>query len=226
MSKIKTNKEYAIKVVHPEFGDFYFSYDGHGGFKKTYIFTKNLSKVVTWKTSKFAKKQIDLILSYLETDKGKILLSLGEEVDENVKNRTILSRKKHFYPVNLAKSKLRVNDAIINIKGLNSNMIVNSKNLIKSIDNLSKNIFINNFESSFDDRKMFLNLEHTEESIKKIKDSLNVLGKFYNDSIFYVDEHKTIKNYEEDVDVYLDMVDASNNFRGLKMRTLKKLEEK
>lgn len=225
MAKIKTNKEYAIKIFHPEFGEFYYSYDGWNVSHRTYIFTKNLSKVTTWKTTKFVEKQINLILSKLDSDKGKIFLSLGVNVNADIKNVALLSRKKYFYPITVAKSKINVNDAIENMQHMNLCLIDDSKNVIKSINDLNSNVLINDFESNFDKEKMFIDLNKAEYCVEKIKEAVNILENFYNDSIICVNSHKTIENYKKDVDIYLDIVDASYCFRALKLKTLKQISE-
>jgi hypothetical protein len=221
MSKIKTNKEYAIKIIHPEFGEFYYSYNGWNRFYRTYIFTKNLSKVLTWKTNKFAEKQIDLILSNLEMNKGKIFLSLGCEVDDNIKHSAILSRKKYFYPIISAKSKLVINNAIDNIQECGLNLIT-LKNEIESINNFKDNFVIKNFESVFNCDKILYNLEDAEKYIAEIKNASNILYNFYNNSISYIENCKIVEDdkLRSDNEIYLDIVDASYKFRKLKLKNL------
>ena len=54
MSRRKTLKEYAIKIVHPELSDFYYQYNTVNSYYATsnnYYFTQNLNKVQTWKTN-------------------------------------------------------------------------------------------------------------------------------------------------------------------------------
>ena len=112
MSKLKTNKEYAIKLTHPEFGDYYFSYDRWNIKYRNYIFTKSLKKVMTWKTIKFAEKQINLLLSNLNSGKGKVLLSFIDCFDDNIKSLIITSRKKNFYVINSVNYKTQINQDV------------------------------------------------------------------------------------------------------------------
>ena len=52
-----------------------------------------------------------------------------------------------------------------------------------------------------------------------------MLIKFYNDSVSYTENCKIVEDDKlcSDIEIYLDIVDASNNFRALKMRSLKDL---
>lgn len=54
----KTTKEYAIRLVHPELGEWYYHYNNNNYQCNTFFFTQDLNKVITWKTLKFVEKEI------------------------------------------------------------------------------------------------------------------------------------------------------------------------
>ena len=86
--KRKSNKEYAIRLVHPEWGDWYYQYTPEnyywGRSNTDPVFTQNLSKVTTWKTTKSVEQKISDIQESLNKKK-KIRLNFGKNVDDNKK---------------------------------------------------------------------------------------------------------------------------------------------
>jgi len=91
MSRIKTNKEYAIRITVPEIGDCYFSHtnDTNNYFFRTFVFTNVLSSVTKWKTTNSIEEQICIINKLMIEGIGKILFQVNESNDS-----TILIRKK------------------------------------------------------------------------------------------------------------------------------------
>ena len=211
MARFKTNKEYAIKITHPEFGVYYYShynytgeysynYNNYNKSKVNYIFVQDLSKVLTWKSTSFTQKKITEINSDLHSNSGKILLSLGNEITQDIKNGAILSKKKYYFEINAVTSKETAKTAQDDLDRLNISLVEDSKNIAKLI-NKNKHV-----EKDF--QKEFM------EIFKQFSADINLCIKSYN----FLDNSQNVK-------VFIEIVDASYNFRLLKLRTLNKLQE-
>lgn len=197
MTRCKINKEYAIKITHPEFGEYYFSYTNNNGYYSnhnnlSYIFTKNLNKVTTWKTIKYAEKEIFQIMENINKYRSNIKLLIGTEVNEEIKSRLILSRKKYYFIVNSVSSQSIIDRS----NRLNETILEDSKNITESI---KKNSHID---------KNFM------EILKKFEKDINSFREDYN----FLQKIKTN-------DVNLDIVDASYGFRRLKLKTLNMFQD-
>lgn len=194
--RAKSRKDFAIKLTHPEMGEFYFHYSNRIYSKSIFYFTQNLNKVNTWKTSKYAESQITQIFESLENKYGKILLEFGEEPKEEMKSRLTLSRKKYYFTVNSIISKAALENAQNNIKRLDETLINDSKMITKLIRK-SKHLENN-----------FVKIVH------KLADSINL----------YRNEHSFLEKNKNAEPIFLDIVDASYGFRLLKLKTLKKVQ--
>jgi len=236
MSKIKINNECAIRINHPEFGIFYFSYGGLTEKYNTFVFTKDISKVQTWKTEKFSEKQINIIISKMECNKGKIYLSLGTKNEYEYTDNIIQSRKKYYYVIDSIKnvrSKINLISANKNIETLNITLIEDSKNIQNIYNNIKNNFFINKIytlnicDDNFDDI-----LNKSNETLT----SLNTYNEKQTDLLFkvnnYIEDISLYKKYKNIIEesnnyygLYLDIIDASYGFRRLKLSTLKSLKD-
>jgi len=239
MSKIKTNKEYTIKIEHPTLGIYYYSYCGFNDKFRPFVFTKNLSKVQTWKTTKFVEKHIESILSKINQKSGKIYLSLGTEPDENLsrelKENSIISRKMNYYIIEKTdniRSKIGLITAEENIKELDVTLIQDSDMIANEYINIKNNFYINKINKISNDNinvsEIITNIDNTLLSMnsfdciqKKFYDKVNK----YNKDIFcYKESCKIIKEEKNYNGLYLEIYDASNKFRKLKIQTLRQLQ--
>lgn len=204
MGRIKTNKEYSIKLIHPEFGEYYLNYirDNNQycyGYAKnkigySYIFTKNLNKVTTWKNAKTIESTINLIKDSLCNGTCEILLSLGKEVKEEIIDKLICSRKKYYFRILFATSQPLIDEAKKNINSLNISLLRDSELIMEAIKNGG----------------------HIEKDFsKQIKKLDSQVSKYRTDYLFLEEAEKS--------GVLLDIVDASYGFRFLKLKNLKNL---
>jgi hypothetical protein len=199
MARRKTLKEYAIRLNHPEFGDFYYQYNTANSYysqSNNYYFTQNLSKVETWKTLKFAEAKIKEINERLKNKQAKVLLSFGKEPKEELKSKMIVSRKKYYYPIASITSKVHVERAKENLDRLNESLIKDSRMITRLIKK-SKHV-----------EKSFIDI------FKKLSNDIDQYRKDHN----YLEKNKNCEN------VFLDIVDASYSFRLLKLKTLRKVQ--
>ena len=194
MPKIKSNKEYTIKLVHPVFGDFYYQYNNlsAGYLNNVFVFTQNLSKVKTWKSIKYIDKETNYIIENVSSGKSKIYLSFGQNVSDDIIMKLILIRKRYYYIINMISSKSHIQNAKNNIKDLNSSLLEKSKIITKSIK-----------KCKIDD------------------DFMLILNKLSSDIHLYRKDYKFLQKYQDAEQVILDIEDASYGFRLLKLKTLK-----
>jgi len=210
MTRLKSNKEYAIKLVHPEFGDFYLTYKNTPVYNTplTYFFSKNLSKVSTWKTLSYLEKEVSEIYKKLDNSIGKIHLSFGElnmndDVDNLIldntifKQKMIISRKKYYFPISDITSKELVENAKEIINNLNTTLIEDSKNITNLL------IDSNQMEKSF----------------------MKTFGKLGSDIHLYRKNKNFLEKFKDNNYAYLEIVDASYKFRLLKLKTLMNLDK-
>lgn len=200
MGRIKNSKEYAI-ILKTKFGDYYYNYTNHNVIYNEFIFTQDLSKVSKWKTLKIVKNQIWNIKEKLETNYNKILLHVDDvnnfEIDD--KNKIIWKRKKPYYPILKVSSNIHLNKAKSNIESLNKNL--------------------------YNDAEYVFNM--IKENKHMEKDFISIFKKLSNDIILYRKEFSFIQKYSnENVETYLDIVNASYGFRFLKLKNLNEIEMK
>lgn len=200
MGRRKGHKEYAIKLIHPELGEYYYHYNNNGGYYSghefNYYFTQNLNKVSTWKTLKFAEKQILEITNILDKHSGKVLIELGKDIKEELKNKVIVSRKKYYYPITSIMSRVHMENAKNNLTRLNQTLVDDSKLITR----------------------MIKKSKHVE------KEFMSILQKLQDDINLYRKDHKFLKTNINAEPIFLEIVDASYSFRLLKLRTLKKVQ--
>lgn len=200
MGRRKLTKEYAIRLVHPEIGEYYFNYINTGGYYETKtdaIFTQTLSKVRKWKTLKTVEEQILTITNELKSKKLKIFIPITNDARENfsddIKNKMICNRKKYYYPIEKVISKHHINAARNNVNRLNETLLCDTKMISEMIEKS----------------------EHLE------KDFMKIIKKLENDLNTYRKDHSFLDK-NKDVDIaHLDIVDASYGFRYLKLKTLR-----
>lgn len=204
MPRIKTNKEYAIRLVHKDLGTFYFNYINdnpwYNGSTLKYVFTKDLNKVKTWKTLSFAERYIDDISTKLKTSKSYIILPYGTEfpdVPDKYKDSIKLYRTKYEYRIDKIVSRIHIQKSEEIISELDKSLLTDSKHIFKTIKKL-----------------LFM-----EDGFEKI------VSKLAKDVKEYKKNHKFLHSVKDCDDVYLDIVDASFNFRTLKLRNLKVLDQ-
>lgn len=199
MPRLKTNKEYAIKITHPEFGEYYYSHY-NDGYPTKYVFVKDLSKVLTWKTKSFVEKQIIEIISNLHSHIGHILLSLGNDIKQELKSKVILSKKKYYYLINAVTSREIIETAQNDLDRLNVTLLEDCINITKLIE---KNKHV---EKEF--QKEFIKI------FKQLGSDINLCRKSYN-----------LLDNPQNAKVFIEIADASYKFRLLKLRTLNKIKE-
>jgi len=236
MSKIKINNEYAVRINHPELGVFYFSYCGLNEKFNPFVFTKILSKVQTWKTIKFAEKQINIIISQLESNEGKIYLSLGTNIECEYTSKIFQSRKKYYYLIDSiqnVRSKINLITANKNVNNLNVTLIEDSEEICNVYKNIKNNFFINkikkldNCDVDFDEI-----LKYSNDTLL----SINTYNAIQNELVLKVNNYlEDISLYKKDISIledsktykglYLDIIDASYGFRRLKLNTLNLLQD-
>lgn len=206
MPRRKTNKEYAIRLVHPDLGEYYFNYNNTGdnyayynNKPSSFMFTQTLKKVNIWKTLSVVEAQILQMIEDLNSKKGKILIPFGSELNENwsekAKANMIFKRKKYYYQINNIVSKYHIDSAKSNIKKLDETLLADSIMITEMIKNS-------------------LHLE--KDFMKKIK-------QFENDINSYRKDYSLLDKHMNFDVAYLDIVDASYGFRYLKLKTLKEL---
>lgn len=196
MGRRKLNKEYSVKLTHSEFGDYYLGYVRNTYNYRylnniTYIFTKNLNKVTTWKNNNYASKIISNITEGLNKNTCEVLLSFGTDVKDELKDRLICSRKKYYFKISFATSQLLINEAEKNIKSLDVSLINDCESMLET----------------------FKKGGHIDKDFSKKIKKLDLQVSSYRNDYYFLQKVK--KN-----DVLLDVIDASYGFRTLKLKTL------
>jgi len=195
MGRRKTTKEYAIRLTHPDFGEFYFNYFNND----SYNFTQNLSKVTTWKTLSAVKSLISYIEQSVENRQHRIVLPFGKDVnniEERFRSKMTCSMKRYYFPINSIKSKNEIQRAKDNIEKLNKTLLPDSEyitNMIKHSKQLEK---------------------HFMGFVEKLRNDLNLYRK----------DHSFLEKNKNSEEIFLDIVDASYSFRLLKLRNLKAIQ--
>ena len=155
-----------------------------------YYFTQNLNKVKTWKSRKFSEKTI---LKILEKE-NSILLELGNNCEsyEEYKDQLIYSRNKYFLPLKYVKYMNKINEISSRFELLNYSLIKDAESITETIRNFN----------------------HTEKSFRKIINN-------FRDDIWEYQEYNKIIQVRNNKNVpIIDIVDASFNFRFLKLTKL------
>jgi len=231
MSKIKINNEYAVRINHPEFGIFYFSYSSNNIKGETFVFTKNLSKVQTWKTIKFSDNQINVIISAMKFKTRNIYLSLDKNIENKTQDNIIKSRNKYYYVIDSSqdiKSKMLLLTADKNIKKLNDTLIEDSESIYNLYTNIKTNVITSNFKKinncDVDFDKILKDSNDTLSAIQLQNDIQNELALKVNNYIDDISQYKKdnniLKEFECYTGIYLDVIDASYGFRKLKLKLL------
>ena len=198
MSRFKSNKEYSIRLTHPEFGEYYFQYSNYD---YAFIFTKSLNKVAKWKTIDLVEKKIIKIISKIEGS-SKIILPFGKNIDEKYKtdeykDLIYCSMKKYFFIIKNAQSKIQYRISKENIDKLNESLLIdveNIKNLIKNNGHIEKDFMSN--------------ITNLTKDIHQYRKDYSIVKKIVSKSN----------------PVLLDIIDSSYNFRTLKLKTLNELQ--
>jgi len=201
MGKIKSNKEYAIRITHPDIGSFYFNYDNWG----KYIFTSNLSKVKKWKTLSCVKDQVHRIVTNTNSRSGNTnghftFFNCDEiNIPDKLKHNVRISRKKKFYYVNhlISKEKVKFDEYEMD------KVYEPLKEQIIEISKLFKN-------------DTFKDVQFEDDVKNKFKKLTKIINQ-YKKNQGVVIRHMDTKGNEK---VYIDIVDASFNFRTLKLQKL------
>lgn len=197
--RAKTNKEYAIRISHPKMGDFYYS---HYNDRKC-MFTQDLSKVSKWKTKRIVE---GIIKDYLISGKYNIVLSLGKvDVDyiPDDKNKYV-SRKRLYYNISTVAEKRKIlefNESMELVYDSIKKQLVDFNNLLTDDDFLKKQ-----YE----------------------KENRDILNKFVNNINIFKKHQNSIIKYTKDLEntFFVDIVNASFNFRTLKIKNLNIINEK
>jgi hypothetical protein len=187
----KNNKEYAIRLYHPEFGDFYYSHSNDTYTRsKKFCFVKNLKRVAKWKKKDVAEKNMEYILG-----KNYHILFLSFDKNSEIQHTDIeVYGKRKYYTIN----RLPLTEKNIETLKLKN-------------EELEKSLSINfDLMSELFNKKIF-----NDDFFKRV-------NLFKKDTKTYKDNHEKLRS---DEGVILDVVDASFNFRSLKLKKLQETEE-
>lgn len=196
MGKRKSTKDYAIRLIHPDIGEYYFNYCDNSN---NFVFTQTLSRVQTWKTNETLNWQIENIESKLKSQSSRIILSLGKDVSdikEEIKTKLICSMKRYYYPISCIKSKQLIENAKNNIIRLDKSLLPDSELITDMI-------------------------KHSRQTDKNF---ISILKTLESDVNLYRKEYAYLQKNKNAEEIFLDIVDASYNFRLLKLKTLKNIQ--
>ena len=203
MARRKTTKEYAIRLIHPDLGEYYFNYMNTGNYYSSkqhpeYVFTQTLKKVNTWKTKDVVEKFVKNIVSTVNNKQRKIYIPLGKELDENlsvdIKSKVVCIKKRYYFSI--------------------ENIFTNSEVLHINEENEKLNVSIT-ADSKYITKKI------KEEDFTS-QDFLIVLNKFNNNIKRYNKNTKVLNSCL--LEGRIDIVNASYGFRYLKLKNLKSIE--
>lgn len=195
---MRNKKEYAIKITNKNLGDFYYHYtkilwkDNY----KYYVFSKKTIGVRKWKTIQYINTVIDEIFEKLlhRSPRSIILLECTDLFNEGIVKESeynlLISRKKCFIQVTKVSSKNMIERTDLEI----SNYVSKITSLMKTAEN---------------DKILDLTV------VKKMLDNLELKITSYN-------KYKKCDNanYQDYINNSIDYVDASYNFRLLKLKKL------
>lgn len=118
MSKLKSKREYAIRLVFPEVGEYYLSRIEKQWSKCTYLFTSELTKVQKWKT----KNKVDDIIKKISESKNSIYLLLGTETNllPKYKDNISFSMNKYRFLIKDIMTKENIDKIRSDINGLDA----------------------------------------------------------------------------------------------------------
>lgn len=203
MARRKTTKEYAIRLIHPELGEYYFNYMNTGNYYSSkqipeYVFTQTLKKVNTWKTKNVVEKFVKDIVSTVNGKKRKIYIPLGKELDENlsreIKSKIVCIKKRFYFSI----ENIFTDSEVVRLKEENekihSAIVIDSKFIKKKIK-----------EEDFTSEDFLIVLNKFNNSIKRYNKNTNTLN-------------TTL------LEGRIDIVNASYGFRYLKLKNLKSIE--
>lgn len=197
---MRNNKEYAIKITNKNLGDFYYHYtkilwkDNY----RYYVFSKKTIGIRKWKTIGYINTVIDEIFEKLlhnnRIARSMILLECTDLFNEGIVKESeynlLISRKKCFIQVTKVSSKNMIERTDLEI----SNYVSKITSLMKTAEN---------------DKILDLTV------VKKMLDNLKLKITSYN-------KYKKCDNanYQDYINNSIDYVDASYNFRLLKLKKL------
>lgn len=197
---MRNNKEYAIKITNKNLGDFYYHYtkilwkDNY----RYYVFSKKTIGIRKWKTIGYINTVIDEIFEKLlhnnRIARSMILLECTDLFNEGIVKESeynlLISRKKCFIQVTKVSSKNMIERTDLEI----SNYVSKITSLMKTAEN---------------DKILDLTV------VKKMLDNLELKITSYN-------KYKKCDNanYQDYINNSIDYVDASYNFRLLKLKKL------
>lgn len=222
----KTNKEYAIRLVHPELGEFYFSYIKYSDSYRSYndiisfMFTKDLSKVKKWKTLDIVKNEVMNMPDIIRKSSANSVLL---KIDDSVKTgKVIISRKKYYYSITNIGSEIYINKFKEKIENINK-IIFDLKKSIKE-----EKINYNNIKLEIKTK-----IENDQDIDNIIKghhvflEKLNIIKKDINNCKKYQIELNKLNIHLNDIEngIKIDIVDASFNFRLKKLKMLNTFQE-
>jgi hypothetical protein len=201
MSRIKSNKEYALKITHPEYGDFYLSHVQKYRFGNKldhgYIFTKDLTKVRKWKSEKYILNCIEEIKKYLNNKNADIKLVFGSNVRDELKTKLSFYGKRYFLMIPFITSEEMLKNAKDEFDKTNEKLISSSKEFVKIL------------------KKKNFNTEDFSENYRV----------FNNHKYNHARHYECLENHKKGEEVFFNIANASFGFRLLKLRTLKAYQE-
>jgi len=224
MSRIKSNKEYAIRLTVPEHGEYYFSHvKNTDNFRfRTYVFTNVLSSVTKWKTISAIEEQVFIINKLMIEGGCKILFQSNESNDN-----TIEIRKKNYYQIDMICSDIfynKISEKIEKIK----NDIISTENNIKTQKKVIKNKYKSKNYETFN--KKLDTVEDIEIILDNNRSFTNLLFNlkcYINDSmksnVKLEENYKILEKFKMCKGSNIDVVDVSLNFRLIKLKNIKKI---
>lgn len=187
----KNNKEYAIRLYHPEFGYFYYSHSNIAYTRnKKFYFVQNLKTVAKWKKKDVAEKNMEYILS---KKYHTLLLSFNKNSEIQHTNIEVYGKRKYYTINRIPLTEKNIETLKLKKEELQKALDIN---FVLMSELFNQKIFNDNF--------------------------FKMVNLFKRDTRAYKDIHDKLRNDEV---VVIDIVDASFNFRGLKLKNLNSLEE-
>jgi hypothetical protein len=195
MTKIKSNKEYTIKLNHSELGDFYYrtkkSCDKYNNrsYNFNYYFTQDINDVQTWKKQKLVEKKVEDIHYDVNTKDCKIFLAIDNS--------------KTYYAISNITSSVYTEKITRILTDLKESLITDSKNIYDMIgeDRQTEDNFMSNIKLLENDlntyRKNYSFLKKTNTHINDKEVNLSVVDASYGFRLLKLKKLNSIQNYGE-----------------------------
>jgi hypothetical protein len=128
----------------------------------------------------------------------------------------ILSKKKYYYPITIIKKLDVINNLKEQIKISEDGFKKTSIDFLNSIRDLKPDLFFNSSNHNQQTIQDFIDDNHINDIELLVNNSTTFLSNIKN----YINSQKLLEKSQNYQGAYLDIVDASYNFRGLKLKNL------